>query len=211
MRRLLAGRRSKRAALLLATLLLIVAIWASLDAGRALVVLKDVGAPDVIVMLGSHEWERLPAAAEEARRFSSSKVLLTMPVRVTRFNCHLCSERPAWLQHEGVQADRIIELTANPTTDTYDEALAVRAYASSHPIRRLLVVTSPYHCRRSLHVFEQVMRGTGVEVGVKPASAYSIADPDRWWRHPYDRWYVAYEWAANVEYRFKYGIPIRNR
>src|SRR5205814_6032977 len=83
-------------------IVLIVAVWTLLDAGRALVVARDIGAPDAIVMLASHEWERLPAAAELARRYPSSVVLLTIPIAVTRFNCHLCSERPEWLQHEGV-------------------------------------------------------------------------------------------------------------
>jgi uncharacterized SAM-binding protein YcdF (DUF218 family) len=204
------GARPKRAALFLFVLLIAVAVWGLLDAGRVLVVAKDIGPPDAIVMLASHEWERLPAAAELARAYPSSVVLLTMPVQITRFNCHLCTERPAWLQHEGVPQDRIVQLAPNPISTTYGEALAVRAYAATHPFHRLVVVTSPYHCRRALHVFEHVMGGSGVNVGVLPASAYSIADPARWWRHPYDRWYVTYEWAANVEYRFKYGVPLRN-
>jgi uncharacterized SAM-binding protein YcdF (DUF218 family) len=179
-----------------------------LGAGSALVVSKDIGAPDAIVMLASHEWERLPAAAELAREYPSSRVLLTTPIVVTRLNCHLCSERPAWLKHEGIAAGRIVQLPPNPISTTYGEALAVRAYAAAHPIYKLTVVTSPYHCRRALHVFEHVLGGTGVAVGVIPASAYSIAEPKRWWRHPYDRWYVTYEWAANAEYRVRYGVPL---
>ena len=188
---------------------MVAAGWASLDAGKKLVVAKDIGPPDAIVMLASHEWERLPAAAALAREYPSSVVLLTTPIVVTRFNCHLCSERPAWLQHEGVPQDRIVQLAPNPISTTYGEALAVRAYAATHPFKKLVVVTSPYHCRRALHVFEHVLSGSGVVVGVLPASSFSSADPSHWWRHPYDRWYVTYEWAANVEYRFKYGIPIR--
>jgi uncharacterized SAM-binding protein YcdF (DUF218 family) len=207
MRRVFAHRVARRAVGLLLVIVLLSGIWASLDAGRALVVSRDVEAPDAIIMLASHEWERLPAAAELARRFPSSVVLLTIPVTVTRYNCHLCAERPAWLQREGVAAGRIVELAPNARANTYGEALAVRAYAASHPIRRLMVVTSPYHCRRALHVFEHVLSGIGIEVGVRPASAYSSADPDRWWRHPYDRWYVTYEWAAILEYRVRYGVP----
>ena len=204
----MARRRARRYLVFVLILLIALVGWGSLDAGRVLVVAKDIGPPDAIVMLASHEWERLPAAAALAREYPSSIVLLTMPIAVTKFNCHLCGERPAWLQHEGVRQDRIVQLAPNPVSTTYGEALAVRAYAAAHPFNKLVVVTSPYHCRRALHVFEHVMQGSGVEVGVLPASAYSIAEPARWWRHPYDRWYVAYEWAANIEYRFKYGIPI---
>jgi uncharacterized SAM-binding protein YcdF (DUF218 family) len=199
---------SRRAAVLLGAIVLIVAFWALLHAGGALVVSRDIGAPDAIVMLASHEWERLPAAAELARRYPASVVLLTVPVTVTRLNCHLCSERGQWLEHEGVPADRIVQLAPSPMSTTYGEALAVRGYAAAHPIHKLTVVTSPYHCRRSLHVFEHVLEGSRIDVGVLPASSYSIADPARWWRHPYDRWYVTYEWAANAEYRIRYGVPI---
>ena len=205
-------RRSTRAAaVLLLVALVAVVLWGLRDAGRPLVVSRDIGAPDAIVMLASHEWERLPAAAEVARRFPSSAVLLTIPVQVTKFNCHLCSERPSWLNREGVAAERIVQLAPNPSSNTYGEALAVRDYATRHSLHKLVVVTSPYHTRRALHVFEHVLGGLGVEVGVVPASAYSIADPAGWWRHPYDRWYVAYEWAALIEYRFKYGVSSTGR
>jgi uncharacterized SAM-binding protein YcdF (DUF218 family) len=200
---------SKRAAIVVLTLFIPIVLWALRHAGQELVVSKDVGPPDAIVMLASHEWERLPAAAEVARKFPSSLVILTIPVNVTRFNCHLCSERPAWLQREGVPAERIVQLAPNPSSNTYGEALATRAYAASHPLRRIVVVTSPYHTRRAMRVFEHVMIGTGVEVGVLPASAHSPANPGRWFWYPYDRHYVAYEWAALVEYRFKYGVPLR--
>ncbi len=203
-------RRSTRAAvILLLVALFALLLWGLRNAGRPLVVSRDIGPSDAIVMLASHEWERLPAAAEVARRFPASVVLLTMPVKVTKFNCHLCSERASWLSHEGVAAERIVQLDPNPTSNTYGEAVAVRDYATRHPLHKLVVVTSPYHTRRALHVFEHVLRGMGVEVGVVPATAYSTAEPDRWWRHPYDRWYVAYEWAALLEYRFKYGVSPR--
>jgi uncharacterized SAM-binding protein YcdF (DUF218 family) len=200
-------RRSTRAAVVVLLLFLgALLLWGLRYAGRPLVVSKDIGPPDAIVMLASHEWERLPAAAEVARRFPSSVVLLTLPVKVTKFNCHLCSERPSWLNREGVAAERIVQLAPNPSSNTYGEALAVREYASGHPLHKVVVVTSPYHTRRALRVFEHVLGSVGVEVGMVPASAYSAAEPDGWWRHPYDRWYVTYEWAALIEYRFKYGV-----
>jgi uncharacterized SAM-binding protein YcdF (DUF218 family) len=203
------ARRATAGVLLLLVLAAVTVRWTIRDAGWALVVSKDVGTPDAIVMLASHEWERIPAAAEMARRFPASVVLLTIPAQVTRFNCHLCGDRPAWLQREGIAANRIIQLPPNPAAGTYGEARAVSEYLTSHPLHRLLVVTSPYHTRRALHLFEYVLRGAGVEVGVRPASAYSIADPSRWWRHAYDRWYVRYEWGAILYYRLEYGVPLK--
>ena len=45
-------------------------------------------------------------------------------------------------------------------------------------------------------------------VGVEPASSSSPARPDRWWAAPYDRAYVAYEWAAVVYYALRYRIAM---
>ena len=181
--------------------------WPVAGAGSRLVVARPAGPPDAIVMLASHEWERLPAAAALARAYPASRVLLTVPVAPSRFNCHLCSERPAWLQREGVAAERIFELPAR-VSNTYDEALGVRRYVTAHALRRITVVTSPYHSRRAFQVFAHVLAGTAVELGVLPASASSPADPRRWLWHSYDRAYVSYEWAAILEYRVKYGVPL---
>ena len=68
-----------------------------------------------------------------------------------------------------------------------------------------MIVTTPYHTRRALAVFRSVFDGSGVEIGMAPASE-SPARPGRWWTTPYDRWYVAYEWAAIVYYAVKYRV-----
>ena len=89
---------------------------------------------------------------------------------------------------------------------TFGEALAVRDFVVSHGLKRVLVVTSPYHTRRTVAVFRKAFTGVEVQVGVQPASQYSEARPDFWWMSPYDRWYVAYEWAAQAYYLFHYGV-----
>jgi uncharacterized SAM-binding protein YcdF (DUF218 family) len=177
-------------------------------AGTALVVSRDVGAPDAIVMLASHEWERLPAAAGLARRYTSAVVLLTVPRQINEYNCNRCGERVAWLQAEGVPESRVRVLKRH-VVNTHDEALATLEYEHEHPFRKLVVVTTPYHTRRAPETFSDVFAGTPVDVGVFPASATSQAAPTRWLLHKYDRAYVAYEWAAILDYRVRYGVPLR--
>jgi uncharacterized SAM-binding protein YcdF (DUF218 family) len=98
---------------------------------------------------------------------------------------------------------RILPLVAS---GTYGEALATLAFARHNRIRHLLVVTSPYHTRRSLAAFRSVFEGTGVQVGIVPALRTSPAQPDRWWLAGYDRAYVGYEWAAIVYYALRYAV-----
>lgn len=155
--------------------------------------------PDAIVMLASHEWERLPAAVDAARRWPDAEVWITVPPVVTIYNCHLCSQRAGWLASLGVARTRIRELPLKATRrgGTWSEAEAARAQADVSGARRLLVVTTEYHTRRSWWTFERVFHGRGVELGVTGARAHSAMRADAWWwTRPEDLAYVPYEWAA---------------
>lgn len=174
------------------------------SAGSVLIVRRDVSAPDAFITLASHEWERIPAVARLARQQPQAKVLLTNPVQPSIANCHLCPDRARWLVSLGVAADRIVVLPRR-VNNTHDEALAVAEYRNAHPVRQLMVVTSPYHARRALAVFQAVL-GADVRIGVHPALEQSPARPARWWSASYDRAYVAYEWVALAWYRVRYGI-----
>ena len=200
------GRRDRTRRFLAAVVVLSIAtVWLLLHAATALVVEHQAGPPDAIIMLASHEWERLPATAALARRYPAARVLVTVPRVVTPYTCHRCTERVEWLGAEGVAAGRVRQL--RPVTSTYDEALAAREYAAREPFSRLAVVTTPYHTRRALATFRAVFRGSGVDIAVVPA-APAQGQPDRWWRHPYDRQYVRYEWAAILWYRWEYSVPL---
>jgi len=173
-------------------------------AGPLLVVRRPLERPDAIISLASHDWERLPRAASLAHANPAALVVLTLPQPATVYNCHDCAGRLGRLQRLGIPSDRvrIVPLTS---PGTYGEALATLAFVRRTPIRRLLIVTSPYHTRRSLAVFREVLAPAGVELGVEAADS-SPAHPTRWWATPYDRAYVAYEWAAIVYYSFRYRV-----
>jgi uncharacterized SAM-binding protein YcdF (DUF218 family) len=179
--------------------------WALYRAGPALVVRVPVTNPDAIISLASHEWERLPQTAASAKLYPNAVVLLTQPEAATPFNCHDCPNRVHRLGLLDVREDRIQLLTLTGP-GTHGEAVAALDYARRRRLRRLLIVTSPYHTRRALAVFRKVFEGTGVEIGVAPALTHSVARPERWWFGGYDRSYVAYEWAALIYYLWRYDI-----
>jgi uncharacterized SAM-binding protein YcdF (DUF218 family) len=184
---------------------LIGALWTATRAGSALVVAVPMRQPDAIVSLASHEWERLPTTAVLAARHPDALVLLTLPPSVTDFNCHDCANRARRLARAGVEERRIRVLPISGS-GTYGEALAVRAYLLESGLRRLVIVTTPYHTRRSLATFRHVLAGTGAAIGIEPATANSPARPERWWIRPYDLAYVGYEWAAVIYYSGRYGV-----
>ncbi len=195
----------RRRRLLFLAAAVVLLLWAGAHAGTALVVAAPVTDPDAVVSLASHEWERLPAAVAIAMQNPHASIILTRPTHVTAFSCHDCGNRVAILVHAGVPENRI-QVVPIPGDGTYAEAVASRRFAEHAGIRRLVVVTSPYHTRRSLAAFRAVFAGTGIRTGIAPATPYSPARPDRWWSTPYDRWYVAYEWAAMLYYVVRHGV-----
>ena len=193
--RTLARRRLTVAVVLVAAAALLVLR----NSGSALVVNAPIGAPDAIVSLASHEWERLPLAAQMARDHPGARVFLTQPPVVSRHNCHDCAGRVSYLTAQGVDPKRIT-LVPLKENSTYGEAIAIEAAIRGTEIRRLVIVTSAYHTRRALAVFRRVVRTDRVTIGVVPALADSRATPGRWWSSPYGRWYVTYEWCAIITY-----------
>lgn len=198
----------RRGAWMIAAVGLAGAGWLIQQAGAALIVSHPLAAPDAIVSLASHEWERLPETARLAARHPEAVVLLTDPPVVTEANCHDCPGRVERLQALGVPPSRIRHVPI-VTAGTHGEALAVRAFAAEHRLRRLVIVTSPYHTRRSLATFTQVLGATDHVLGVAPAPVSPPVRPGWWWWVPYDRAYVAYEWAAVSYYWWKHGVPLR--
>jgi uncharacterized SAM-binding protein YcdF (DUF218 family) len=182
-----------------------IAAFLFLYGGDTLIVSADVGEPQAIVVLASHEWERLPVAAELARQYPAARVLLTLPAHVTEHNCYGCAERTNWLTHAGVASTRLTVLP-QPVKNTYDEAKATRTFVEEHRVERLLVVTSPYHGRRALATFRHLFKAAGLSTRVGLASPVSRAMPSRWWLRRYDRDYVAYEWAGIVYYAIRFGV-----
>lgn len=195
--------RTRTALVLIAVAL--AALGVAGPAGTSLVVSEPIDKPEAIISLASHEWERLPEAARQARTFPQAKVVLTVPPVVSVHNCHECSRRVERLNTLGVARSRVrvIKITS---PGTHGEALAALAFARRGGVRRILVVTSPYHTRRAFTVFHSVFGGSGVELGIQPALNESGARPSWWWIHGYDRAYVPYEWAAIVYYAWNLGI-----
>lgn len=174
-------------------------------AGPTLVVSVPPSDPDAILSLASHEWERLPEVAATARKYPSAVILLTLPSPATEQNCHRCADRPARLRQAGIDTDRI-HVLSDTVSSTRDEALASLRYTTRNKTKEIVIITSPYHTRRALAIFRRVFDATEVKLAIHPARATSTARPERWWEQPYDRAYVAYEWAAITYYAFRFGV-----
>ncbi|BCS33174.1 hypothetical protein TBR22_A24010 [Luteitalea sp. TBR-22] len=178
----------------------------TLPLGPWLVRSRPVASPEVILVLGSHESERLPHAARLARQWPTARIWLTQPVVVTLHNCEDCAHRIDVLGRLGVDPPRV-RLIAPRVRNTFDELAAARRLAAAEGVRRILVVTSPYHTRRVIGLVSAA--GWLASVGVEPCPTPSgLAWP--WWSRRYDRRYVVYEVAALAENSWRHGIAPRH-
>jgi len=99
----------------------------------------------------------------------------------------------------GVPADAIVIL--DPLVDsTSDEARAFADWARRHPIRRVIVVTSPLHTGRSRLTFFRAVENLPIEVLVRPSTRNSFRS-DTWWRSRDTFRDGLIEWQKLVYYR----------
>ncbi len=75
--------------------------------------------------------------------------------------------------------DRIVVDNASKTT--YENAEAVLKYADEHQVKKILLVTSAYHMKRSMLVFKNVLEDTGVEV-IPYGTAVKPIKRDSWFK-----------------------------
>jgi uncharacterized SAM-binding protein YcdF (DUF218 family) len=78
-----------------------------------------------------------------------------------------------------VPEESVLTLPGGVTT-THAEVLAIREMAEAHCWGSLLIVTDPFHARRSRWIFRDVFDGMSVIVSVRPVEDYRYRAED-WW------------------------------
>ena len=95
----------------------------------------------------------------------------------------------------GVPADSITVLPGDARS-TLDEAVIVRDYIGTNPgLDTLILVSSPYHLRRSSVIFGKAFKEAGLTVftGTSGSGTYTGFDAAGWWRSKEDIQYVLTE------------------
>jgi uncharacterized SAM-binding protein YcdF (DUF218 family) len=139
-------------------------------AGAYLVTSDSLQKSDVIVVLSGSE-DRVVEAARLYKMHLAEWVILT---RVANHN------RPEIEgQALGLFGERIV-VTETLVDSTQDEAEAVRQKMLERGWKSAIVVTDPYHTRRSRLIFRQVFAGTGMDIRIHPVEG-SWYQPNTWW------------------------------
>jgi len=177
-----------------------------------LIVESDLPAADAIAILsGSSAYvERTHKAAELYREGRAPLVLLTDDQTQGGWSSAL-QRNPYFVERaidelvkSGVPHEHI-KVAPGLAASTRDEALIFHDYAATHPMRAVLLVTSPYHSRRALRTVSRAFADTGTTVGIvtAPMGAQTPA-PLSWWLHVEGWRAVGIEYVKLVYYWFRY-------
>lgn len=175
-------------------------------AANAWIVNEPLGKADVIVVLGGGLETRPFEAARLYHQGLAPKILLMNSKSLAAEEIGLVPAeaevaRQVLLKKEVKESD--IAVTGDRVMSTYEESQAVRHWAGTNGIKRVIITTDVFHTRRVDWLFCKQFKGTGVQVIVRsvPVREYTVAD---WWKH--DQGVVAFqnEILKYAYYRLKY-------
>jgi uncharacterized SAM-binding protein YcdF (DUF218 family) len=155
--------------------------------GEFLTVEDDPAQADVIFVLAGEANVRPARASELYHAGLAPRILIPEP---EPFPSHASIALPnvtavatEVMRHLGVPDTAIVVLEMpGGSTSTIDDARLLRAYVERHGVRRVLVVTSMFHARRTRWVLRRVLKGLDVAVLMAPAADTRFNERN-WWRH----------------------------
>ncbi|MDX6575813.1 MAG: hypothetical protein QOE96_1766 [Blastocatellia bacterium] len=208
------GKAKRRRLVLLIALLGAVVLWPLLAwlGAHLLIVKSELGSADaIVVMSGSSTYlERADWAAKLYREGRAPIVILTNDSLISGWdkqeerNPYFYELAARALQQRGVPESKI-QVVSDIALGTYEESLGVRDYATAHHLKRLLVVTSAYHTRRTLWSLRHASQGSGIEIGIdSPPPGWQTPAPSRWWWRRWGWKVVAGEYVKLIYYWMRY-------
>jgi uncharacterized SAM-binding protein YcdF (DUF218 family) len=155
---------------------------------------------DAIVLLAGEYQERAPAAAMLYRDGYAPSVVLTNDGIFSSWSNKYGRNlyQVEWATEEliklGVPRDKIIQLPFYGSSTLFD-ALAVKRHLFKSGQKKIILVTSDYHTRRTLWTFKQVLKEYPTQITVYPARSFG-ANPKS----------LAVECVKFAFYLTKYGV-----
>lgn len=181
---------------------------------ESLIVEKSLERADAILVLsGSSVYrERDQAAADLFKKGIAPKIFLTNDGLQSGWNrqekrnpYYIESERRELIA-QGVP-EEAIEILPAVVKSTHDEASVLEKTVKERNLKSVLIVTSGYHTRRALWIFEKVMRDNNdtVEIGIESAPVgIQTPPPGSWWLSAKGWRFVAGEYLKIVYYWLYY-------
>jgi len=174
-----------------------------------LVVERPLPTADAIILLsGSPVYkERSSTAAEVYREGRAPRIFITddggkggwSPADRRNLRFYELTKRE--LVSNGVPEDAVT-LLPGKVSGTDDEARALASNSDQNPLQSVLIVTSPYHTRRSLRTFERIAAPRAINFGIVHTPIEN--EPSIWWLTSRGWETVGLEYVKSVVYWLKY-------
>jgi len=191
-------------------LVLVILAWTAMKAGPSmlegyLVQERPLEDADAIVVMAGNREQRLPDAARLYHEGAAPKILLANDgvfagwSREYQRNLYLVEWAREDLVDMGVPWEDIILLEFSASGSIHD-VLNTRDYVLSREnIRSLLVVTSDYHTRRTLWLFQWIFAGEDMTIGIYPSAEHPDIQTSRTET-------LVIELVKYFYYRLRYGL-----
>ncbi|MGB2714117.1 MAG: YdcF family protein [Vicinamibacterales bacterium] len=169
-------------------------------AGRFLVRQDPLIPSDAILVLAGGTVDRWLEGVELYRE-GHAPIIVLSPGRLDRAEIGVRAKGIRWPSAAELALDAIPQLGVPPAVvqimpgnldNTAEEAAAFHQLVNQKGWRSAIVVTSPYHTRRTRIAFRREFRGMPVALVIR-ASRFDESDPPRWWRHRADIRFVVSE------------------
>lgn len=201
--------------LAIAALILLALAWLTprlLEAfARSFIVEDELRPSDAVVALAGGDGERLHAAVQLYKRDLARRLLITgpdvplLPVYTPGDSLTQGEAKRRIAVKRGIPADNIV--MALGATSTLEEARTVLAACREQQWSSIIVVTSPFHTRRSRGTFRTVFRGSGIRVAMwHLPEDRTVDNPKRWWTREHDTMSVVTETVKTLFYAYNHRI-----
>ncbi|PKO10847.1 MAG: hypothetical protein CVU40_04140 [Chloroflexi bacterium HGW-Chloroflexi-2] len=169
---------------LLVILVVFILVWVGLiGAGAYLIVGDRVKPVDAIVVLSGDEGDRVEEAIKWYEKGYGKYLVITKTHTEDIGEGQTYSEKLMRIAIDaGVPADSMF-VTAGESSSTIEEAMAVKVLAKQRNITSLLVITAPYHTRRTQMIFNREFKDSDIKVLVHPVEE-SWYKPLTWYLSP---------------------------
>ncbi len=174
--------------------------------GRYVITEHPLDKADLVLVLGGQPVLRVPEGARVYHEGFAPKVLLTNEPKqrgsddLLRAGIRVPDNQESAVRIlEALRVPRTAILTIHERAEsTQAEMETVARFLRSHPVQRLIIVTSKSHTTRSHKIFSTGL-GPGVRLIMRPVPNDPF-DPGRWWKNRTDAKEVLHEYQGLADY-----------
>ena len=174
--------------------------------GRYLIVEDQLEKADAIIVLSGSAYERgLHGIALYQQGWAPRLVTTGGSLSYTLFSLGIKITEAEITAHTFILYDipDTVFCTLDEGTSTYEEAAVLLRFAQAEGMKKIIIVSSDFHTRRTTRVFRKRFRGSGIKVLVSAAPPLKY-DPEQWWKSEEGLIFVNNEYIKLLYYWWKY-------